>query len=313
MIGGNLLWLGLGLSLGWVGHYLWQMRSPQPEPIAAPRTPEASAEFAGLQEQLRQTELAYYTAVELCQFKGGFLARTSHELRSPMNGIIGLHQLILEDLTDSPEEERAFIAQANASALKMVQILDQVIDAARVTQGTVQLHLESVPLLQVLQDVQQLTHLQAQNRNLKLAIPLLTIDRTVLADSSRLRQVLVSLVDAAIAQMQEGTIILQEVAETSAETEVIHITMPIPASDWLLDLAQPPTYIQDCTVQSLDREAILRVANRAFPAPGFAFAVARSLMQSMQGDLAVMPLPDQPNLTQIRCTIPRVQPEASVD
>ena len=42
-------------------------------------------------------ELAYQMAQEMSDFKGGFLARVTHELRSPLNGLIGLHQLILED------------------------------------------------------------------------------------------------------------------------------------------------------------------------------------------------------------------------
>lgn len=311
MISSNFFWLGLGLGLGWLGRHLWQARSPQPQPAASP--PSAADTLSQLQLQLQQTEWAYYTALELSQFKGNFLARTSHELRSPMNGIIGMHQLILEDLTDSPAEERAFIAQANASALKMVHLLDGVIDAAKVSQGTVSLHRQPVELGRVLQEVQRLTQLLVQNRNLKLHLTLPSEDHYVWADPARLRQVWASLIDAAIAQMPDGALTLAVLADPAAAQTVIQLTMPVAAAPWLQDETQPPTWIDHQTVQTLTKAEIVRLAEQPFPTPGFALAVARSLMTSMQGTLAVVTHAAQPEITQIRGTIPRVLPDASVD
>jgi signal transduction histidine kinase len=90
-----------------------------------------SDELQPLKEELKQTQLAYEMAKEMSQFKAGFLARTSHELRSPLSSLIGLHQLILQDLCDSPEEERQFVAQANTSALKMVKVLDDLVKVSK--------------------------------------------------------------------------------------------------------------------------------------------------------------------------------------
>ena len=77
-------------------------------------------EIEALKEELKQTELALQMAAQMSQFKGGFLARTSHELRSPLSSLIGLHQLIVSDLCDDPEEEREFVAQAYQYALKLM-------------------------------------------------------------------------------------------------------------------------------------------------------------------------------------------------
>lgn len=311
MIGMTVLGFGLGVGVGWLVHHFWWSRSQRQQPSASTESNDQAGELVVLRKQLQQTELAYYMAVEMSQLKGNFLARTAHELRSPMNGIIGMHQLILENLTDSPQEEREFIAQANASALRMVQVLDEVIDAAKVAQGTTQLQLQPVALVRVLQEVQRLTHLQAQNRNLRLTVQFPEDDRYVIADPLRLRQVLVSLVDAAIAQLHEGEITLTVVP--GAEADVIQLESPVAAETWSLDLTQPPTRIDDDAVRILDKQEILQVANRAFPEPGFVFAVARSLMVSMQGDLELVTVADQPGITQIRGTIPGVGEEASVD
>src|SRR4028118_557337 len=122
---------------------------PQPEPVVSttPEPQEADQEdLQPLREKLKQTQLAYEMAKEMSQFKAGFLARTSHELRSPLSSLIGMHQLILSDLCDSPEEAREFVAQANASALKMVKVLDEVIAVAKTEHGTNQLEIQPLRL-----------------------------------------------------------------------------------------------------------------------------------------------------------------------
>jgi len=313
MSGMNIVWLGVGVGLGWIASQLWQQRSRRNELATSPIAAIETDELPRLREQLRQTELAYYMAVEMSQFKGSFLARTSHELRSPMNGIIGMHQLILADLSDSPEEEREFIAQANESALKMVRVLDEVIDAAKVAQGTVHLQLQPIELGNLLQEVQRLTHLHAQNRNLRLTVTPPDTERYILADPPRLRQVLVSLIDAAIAQMHEGEIALKVLLSSDLEPEIIQLEVPVPGEKWLLDCTQLPTQIHNGVVQALDKAEIMKLASRTFPEPGFVFAVARSLMESMHGKLEVVATVDQAGITQIRCSIPRVPVEASVD
>src|SRR4028118_383672 len=124
----DFIYLGMGLGLGVGSSWIWRLRQkssqqPEPESTVPPTPPEIHLEkFDALCEQLKQTQLAYQMAHEMSQFKSGFLARTSHELRSPLSSVIGLHQLILSDLCDSPEEEREFVAQANASALKLVKL-----------------------------------------------------------------------------------------------------------------------------------------------------------------------------------------------
>ncbi|XHX75955.1 MAG: sensor histidine kinase [Stenomitos frigidus ULC029] len=121
-------WLGLGLGLGLSSRWR-SWRSPLADASLTEHLVEPEP------SELQALQMAYQFATEMSQFKGGFLARTSHELRSPLNGMIGMHQLILEDLCDSPEEEREFIAQANESALKLIKLLDTVLDVARLEHG----------------------------------------------------------------------------------------------------------------------------------------------------------------------------------
>ncbi|EKQ69864.1 phosphoacceptor domain-containing protein, histidine kinase family [Leptolyngbyaceae cyanobacterium JSC-12] len=303
----SLVWLIVGLGLGWTMNRLLRGASAG-SPSVSSATVSADDQ-ASLQAQLHHTKLAYQMAMQMSQFKGNFLARISHELRSPLNGLIGMHQLILADLCDSREEEREFIHQAHTSALKMVKVLDEVIDAAKVEHGTSQLNLQPTSLATVLYEVEELTHLQAQNRNLRLSVVVPESEMILLIDLRRLRQALVMLVDSAIAHLEEGAISLSTQA-TSAHCQ-IKITTPIAERVWLANL-ELPLPVGPTVDTHLDKSTLTHLARQPFPSPSFCFSLARSLVQTMEGQLEVN-TDYSSNLTTIRCIVPLVPSEASVD
>jgi len=150
--------------------------------------------------------LAYHLAVEAAEFNAGFLARTAHELRAPINGIIGLHQLILADLCDNPEEEREFVAQAHQTTVKMLALLDEVIQVSKISLGKQPLKLQPVNLAGLIKTVHQSVRLYAQDRNARLEIPPIDPKLHVEADPDWLRRVLVHRLNHAIAQ-DKGSIL----------------------------------------------------------------------------------------------------------
>jgi len=142
--------------------------------------------------------VAYYLATQNAQFKAGFLGRTAHELRSPLNGVIGMHQLILGDLCDDVAEERDFLEQAHQSALKMVNLLDEVIRISKVDTGTLPLQLQPVQAAELLKTVYEMIHLQAQDRNIRLEFSFPDPAIYVEADPDVLCQVLTHRIDSLI-------------------------------------------------------------------------------------------------------------------
>lgn len=305
----NLAWLlaGLGLGLGssWLlrRDSLLSRRTP-PRLRALQAEPEITSEVSNqavsypkdqqlLVDQLQRLQLAYQMASELSQFKGGFLARTSHELRSPLNGLIGMQQLILSDLCDSPEEEREFIAQANEAALRMVKALDNIIEVAKTEHGSAKLDIQPIQLAQALQDVYALTHLQAKNRNLQLQILPPSPETYVLADPRCLMQILVHLLDSAISNLQEGQITLSTHLAQNAKFMQVRIKDSRPLEVWseAIDMLKAPPP-QDLKV----------------PSPGMNLLMVQTLLELMQGRLEIAkdPEDDQPL---IQCSIPLVIPE----
>lgn len=267
--------------------------------------------------QLQQTQLAYHLAVEMGQFKAGFLARTSHELRSPLNNIISLHQLILSDLCDSPEEERETIAQAQASASKMLALLDELISIAKVQHGTYEMQIQPLRLADVLEEVQALTHLQIQDRGLRLEIDRPDPETYILADPRWLRQILVNLVDPAVSQVMEGSIRLTTQIVPDLQQVHIQIQDQRPEHLWNESLNPSPTSSDPEPVSQSMQLSATNSQKPIKPSFGLSLLVNQSLIEKMNGRLEVFTLPSPTPedaartnpLTQIQCSIPWMMPE----
>ncbi|MEL6438069.1 MAG: HAMP domain-containing sensor histidine kinase [Cyanobacteria bacterium J06621_8] len=188
-------------------------------------------EIDELKEELRQAQLAYQMAAQMSQFKAGFLARTSHELRSPLSSMIGLHQLILADLCESPEEQKEFISQAYHSALKLMKLIDEIVAVSKTEYGSNSLYWESLELAEIFNEIERLTHIQAANRNLKLNIPSLAPETRVFADRSRLIQLIFNLIDGGISLMKTGQIHMSASEVTTAQIK-IEIDLECQTSLW---------------------------------------------------------------------------------
>lgn len=192
MTGMNWLWLVMGVVLGVSGQRFWQRRQRR-------RSPLNSAIATGQREQ-DLLWLAYVRALERAQFQGGFLARAAHELRSPLSSLMGLQQLILADLCDDAEEERQCVAQSYEAAQNLHSLMDQLIRVAKLEQGTQRLDIQPIALDLLLEDLESFVHLQVADRNARLHLQLPAQPVYVKADYNSLRQILVMLVESALAQ-----------------------------------------------------------------------------------------------------------------
>lgn len=308
----ELIYLVVGIVAGLVGSRFARSRQepivsttpmpPAPQAKESPETPvppapqaKESDNIEPLKEELKQAQLAYQMAHEMSQFKAGFLARTSHELRSPLSSLMGMHQLILSDLCDSPEEEREFVAQAHVSAQKMVKLLDEMIAVSKTEHGTNRLEIRPLPLSKVFEELELLTHMQAANRNLQFTVISPEEDIQVLADPRRFRQVLVGIVDSAIVQMEEGRI--QVTATAAPDSEEVHVWIDVqcPNSIWNESL--------DLLSQIPDPETEPNKTDKV--SPGLTLLMVQTLLDAMQGRLQLLASPNpEKNSIRVQCSMP---------
>ena len=248
-------------------------------------------EIERLKKELEETQLAYQMAVQMSQFKASFLARTSHELRSPLSSLMGLHQLILSDLCESPEEQKEFIAQAYQSASKLMKLIDEILTVAKTEYGTNRIILESIPLDELFNYIYQLTHIQAANRNLRLHIIPPEKPLYVYADHARLVQSIVNLIDSGIYVMKEGTIKVN--ADSFPESNINRITIELdcPLEVWQKDINsyEPKSKI--------DLDKIKEFGKHFALSPGMKLLLSQTLLQTMGGNLEISSLYSEDNQT----------------
>lgn len=298
----DFLFLTLGLALGLVGGRLWPGAKGNNLSESSVRSQPQESGDEGVEvilEQLRQTQVAYQMASEMSKFKAGFLARTSHELRSPINSMIGTLQLIINDLADNPEEEREFAEKTYNSALKTLGLLDEIISVAKTEHGSENMRIESLQLARVLEEVEELTHLQAANRSIRLKILLPNPDIYVLADESRLKQVLFSLVDTAIAEMDEGSVNVS--VHRSLESGYVNI--------WIDDQRPISAWSEswDLLKHHLEGNAEHFVGDDFELSPGMRLLMNQTLLGMMNGRLEVLAVPsdgEESSFNRTQCSIP---------
>nr|WP_275330558.1 histidine kinase dimerization/phospho-acceptor domain-containing protein [Nodosilinea sp. TSF1-S3]MDF0364646.1 hypothetical protein [Nodosilinea sp. TSF1-S3] len=171
---------------------------------------------------LAALQLAYDRLRHQAQQQAAFLGTASHELRSPINQIISLHQLILEDLCENPAEEREFIAQANQAIQTVLKNLDLLIALSKLDIGA--LHPQPQPTLlePLLTRVQRLIEMQCVNRHCRFFLGPVEATLAVQTDSAWLEQTLVMLIEAALAKGSPQISLTVAEAATS-ETIDLHL------------------------------------------------------------------------------------------
>jgi signal transduction histidine kinase len=154
----------------------------------------------------RELEEAREQAEAASRMKSQFLANTTHELRTPLNGIICSLKLIIDGMVDSPEEQAEFLDDAHRSALHLLDIINDILDIAKIEAGKMELDSSPVQLNDLLHDVRDFTHNQAQQKNLSFNIDLPeTRDEIIVyGNYQRLLQVLLNLTGNAIKFTHEG-------------------------------------------------------------------------------------------------------------
>lgn len=150
--------------------------------------------------------LAHDRAVEASRAKSAFLANVSHELRTPLNAIIGYVELIDDGIAETPTEEiRQDLAKVHGAARHLLTLLNDVLDLAKVEAGKLILdpvEMDARPLVEEVEDAVAPLVSARKNRYLWTCPPELPI----VADPTRLKQVLYNLIGNAAKFTRAGTI-----------------------------------------------------------------------------------------------------------
>jgi PAS domain S-box-containing protein len=151
-----------------------------------------------LQEKNVELEGAKVAAEKANLSKSDFLSSMSHELRSPLNAILGFAQLMETDSPAPTPNQSESIEQILQAGWHLLTLINEILDLAKIESGKLSLSLEPVSLGEVLDECQGMIEGQAQKRGIEMSFPELETPCFVCADRTRLKQVLINLLSNAI-------------------------------------------------------------------------------------------------------------------
>ena len=227
-----------------------------------------------LRHSMQQTEQA-------ARAKSDFLSNMSHEIRTPLNAIIGTAQIGLRTPEAAPA--RAYLEQIQESGHLLLSLVDDILDMAKVEAGKLDLESRPVRLKAILQRAMRLTENRASLKGLDFSLECAAdLPEAILADETRLTQVLVNLLGNAVKFTEQGHVRLQVSAAGA------------PGRTWLLFA------IHDSGI-GMSEEQMARLfqpfeqgdtsTTRRFGGSGLGLTISKRLVDLMQGSIDVASQP----------------------
>jgi len=168
----------------------------------------ARRRMAGMRETLRELERARNRAEEASQEKSRLLAAITHELRTPMNGVIGMAGLLRD--TPLTKEQASYVRAIESSGRALLSIIDELLDSSRLEAGEFEIEQAPFDLARMVEETAELLSPRAHARDIDLACFIdPALPDMVAADAARIRQVLLNLAGNAIKFTDEGGVYIK--------------------------------------------------------------------------------------------------------
>jgi len=177
-----------------------------------------------LEKTIRQISRQVDQDTQTSQIKSEFLAQVSHELRTPLNGIIGFADLLADD--DLNPQQREYINTIITCAQNLLVLINDVLDAAKIEAGKLNLEIRPCRLETLVKDVQKLLTPKAQDKKIQLLIHLDDqLPDVIHTDPTRLCQCLTNLIDNAVKFTHQGFVRVRGSVEMQAQNQFVRFNV----------------------------------------------------------------------------------------
>lgn len=237
-----------------------------------------------------QRELALRAAVNAAEAasnsKSKFLSSMSHDMRTPMNAIIGLSTLLDKNAED-PKRVKNYAKKITASSQQLLGIINDILDMNKIESGKVKLNIEEFHLAAILEDIQAIIMPQIEARNQKFEIKTSGIkEEHLMGDQVRINQILLNLLSNAVKYTPDGGTITLQISTVVPKpvTSFVHLRFKIiddgmgMSEDFLNVIFEPFAREENSTISGIQ-------------GTGLGMSITHNLVKMMGGNIFVKSKP----------------------
>ncbi len=242
------------------------------------------ASSIAVEEERRSTlielERSKEKAESASRAKGEFLATISHELRTPMNAILGFTELLRNKAGRRLKKE--YVDAIESSGKNLLLMINDILDLSKIESGNVELKQQPVNLPEILWEVESIFRYKAEEKGLHLRLEVQKeLPQMILLDEARLRQVLVNLVGNAIKFTNEGDICIRAGLDKPGRAD---LWLEVEDSGMGI-AAEEHDHIFEAFVQQSGQD------NRQYGGTGLGLSITKRLVEMMNGRISVKSTP----------------------
>jgi len=233
-----------------------------------------------VEERTAELVIAKEKAEVANQAKSTFIANMSHELRSPLNAILGFSQLMIR-ANNLPREQHENIGIIYRSGDYLLTLINNVLDLSKIEAGKVTLNPSNFDLHALINELEDLFHLQASNAGLKLLFDCAeNVPRYICTDGVKLQQVLINLLSNAIKFTKQGQITLRVFQGDQEIDDVSNLHFQVTDTGVGMTKAESGNLFEAFSQAQAGKDSQ--------EGTGLGLAISRKFVQLMGGDISVV-------------------------
>ncbi len=235
--------------------------------------------------------------------KSTFITNMSHELRTPLNAILGFAQLMTRSQT-LPLEQQEHLNIISRSGEHLLSLINNILDSSKIEAEQITLNENNFDLYCFLDDLEQMFHLKARNKGLQLSLQIQTqVPQYIKTDESKLRQILINLLNNAIKFTEKGEVIIRVFAQKVDDSQIdsfVDVRL-------IFEVEDTGKGIADHELNSLFEAFVQTKTGRdAKEGTGLGLSISRKFVQLMGGDITVQSEVDQGSVFQFDLAVQKI-------
>ncbi len=230
--------------------------------------------------QKAAVEAALVQAEKANKAKSDFLSSMSHDIRTPMNAIMGFTSLAQSHIADK-ETVQNYLGKILSAGKHLLNLINDILDMSRIESGKIQIQEDEVSLNEVIGDIENLMQSMVEEKRLDFVVKKNIVNNYVFCDKLRLNQILINLLGNAVKFTPEGGTIALDLKQEMAAPEGYGVYF-FEVSDTGIGIAKE---FHDKIFEAFEREKVMEQSG--IQGSGLGLAITKNIIEMMGGRISL--------------------------